>query len=697
MGKFTSSKKTYRKDPMGLGNVNEEQPFQPTDLNDGNTLMNEDLSQAISNPGRLLELISSPESIERDFAFKTISEFVLDNPAFLETFIKPDTLRKAITYTCDPDIQVRVAAIGAFRNLTVAKEDICDTLISLDILTPILSNFIQGINYITSLSENEIKQQKSVESQHVLIQIIALINNLCESSEKGFLLVSKECQAILSTLFQILIKNSIFIQELILTISEFLTVITDDNKQLNLTINNDLVLQLFNVVKESTNMNTKLKVLISITLLNIGSLYNKELVIQSITPILLSALQFQPIQTLTQHIKPILDQSKSAKDNFDTIAKQNEDELEMEEEFVDDTMGDEAEETTNENIENNNNVVKPSNKEKRKEKREKNKAKKTAFDSLLDKEKVFKDQNDLWKDSLSAQQSSIELFVNMLSEAQQDESNQQDNVYDDDDKFLDIEDGNTTSSQQILSTISKFLISTSLYQNLVELINNIISFDLTTFAKSNVELLSNVVSLKVVQKRALTCLSNLLIIYIPKEETTQKSLWELLTKIFQQSFTTNDAESIEMITNSIWSILRTNSNIGFTSENEIKNLVNLASGATNSIKTNLIGIIGIVGQKPYSQSILKEIGTFLLQCLSKDSPADIISESLNSIFDIFAEPPVNQIAKEIQMIQQLEAFVPIIRNKIKLDKKKLDRALLDRLDESRINLSRFIAYKKSQK
>lgn len=88
---------------------------------------------------------------------------------------------------------------------------------------------------------------------------------------------------------------------------------------------------------------------------------------------------------------------------------------------------------------------------------------------------------------------------------------------------------------------------------------------------------------------------------------------------------------------------------------------------------------------------------FLLQCLNKDLPADIISESLNSIFDIYAEPNVNNIVKEVSLIQHLDAFVPIIRNKIKTDKKKLDRALLDRLDESRINLSRFITYKKSQK
>ncbi|KAN0035561.1 hypothetical protein ACTA71_004841 [Dictyostelium dimigraforme] len=711
MGKFTSSKKTYRVDPLGLNlpnNGENEEMNAPDNLSsivaggvvgatpEGNLIMNEDLSQSITDPIKLLDLISSADTVERDFAFRTISEFVLENESFTQELIKPENIRKIITHLVEPDVQIRVSVIGTFRNLTVIKEDICETLINLDILTPLLSNFVQGINFIKTLNEKDMKQPKSIETQHVLIQAVALINNLCEVSEKGFSIVSKECKSILTTLFQVLINNSIFMPELIMNISEFLTVVTDDNNELNATINNELMLQLFNIIKDSTTMNIRLKTLISTIILNIGQLYNKELVIQNITPILLSTFQFSSTSTLNSELLKSLNSAKDAKLKYDQLVAEQPDNND------DEKMGMEEESNNNNN---NNNTTEPIDESKpitstvdeTIRKTPKNTIKNAAADLVQECEKQFKTQNEQWKDSLLAQQSAIELFVNIVSDAQQQQPDDSNPYDDDDDKFLDIEDGETEQSQQILSNISKFIISTPLCQYLIELLNSIVNFDLTEFGKLNVELLSNISSIKILQKRAMTCLSNLLITFIPKEENVQKILWDLLMKIANQSFATSDIDIIEMTTSSLWSIMRTNSNIGFTTETEIKNLVELAIKSPNSIKTNLIGIIGIAGQKPFCQNILKEIAMFLLQCLNKDLPADIISESLNSIFDIFAEPNVNKIVKEVSLIQHLETFIPIIRNKIKTDKKKLDRALLDRLDESRINLSRFITYKKSQK
>ncbi|EAL69160.1 armadillo repeat-containing protein [Dictyostelium discoideum AX4] len=716
MGKFTSSKKTYRVDPLGLNLPNNGFDNEELDTadnlsgivaggvvgatTDGNLIMNEDLSQSITDPIKLLDLISSSETVERDFAFRTISEFVLENESFTQELIKPENIRKIITRLVEPDVQIRVSVIGTFRNLTVVKEDICETLINLDILTPLLSNFVQGINFIKTLNEKDMKQQKSIETQHVLIQAVALINNLCEVSDKGFSIVSKECKSILTTLFEVLINNSIFMPELIMNISEFLTVVTDDNNELNATINNELMLQLFNIIKDSTTMNIRLKTLISTIILNIGQLYNKELVIQNITPILLSTFQFNSISTLNSDLLKSLNSAKDAKLKYDQLVAEQTDDNNNNNN--DEKMG--MDENSNNNN-NDNNIEEPIDESKpitstvdeTIKKTPKNIIKNAAADLVQECEKQFKNQNEEWKDSLLAQQSAIELFVNIVSDAQQQQPDDSNPYDDDDDKFLDIEDGETEQSQQILSNISKFIISTPLCQYLIELLNSIVNFDSTEFGKLNIELLPNISSIRILQKRAMTCLSNLLITFIPKEENVQKILWDLLMKIANKSFTTNDIDIIEMTTSSLWSIMRTNSNIGFTTEIEIKNLVELAIKSPNSIKTNLIGIIGIAGQKPYCQNILKEVAMFLLQCLNKDLPADIISESLNSIFDIYAEPNVNNIVKEVSLIQHLDAFVPIIRNKIKTDKKKLDRALLDRLDESRINLSRFITYKKSQK
>jgi len=96
----------------------------------------------------------------------------------------------------------------------------------------------------------------------------------------------------------------------------------------------------------------------------------------------------------------------------------------------------------------------------------------------------------------------------------------------------------------------------------------------------------------------------------------------------------------------------------------------------------------------YSAGIA-EVGKLLLESL-QDSSAAVIAEALNSIFDIFAEPNVNSVFTSLDMLRVLEAFVPHLKNKVKTEKKILDRSMWDRLDEARINLVRFIQYKKQQ-
>ncbi|KAF2074873.1 hypothetical protein CYY_003828 [Polysphondylium violaceum] len=685
MGKFNSNKKVYRVDPLGLGPMDDED--DNNNNNGNNFIMNDNLSSGIQDPLKLLEMIDSPETTERDFAFRTVSEFVLDHPSFVTKLSEKVNLLKVMAHLSDPDVQVRVSAIGTFRNLTIVKEDIVQSLIDIDIVTSLISILFNSLNMIKGCEEKEMKSSKLIEEQHVLIQTLALLTNLIELSEKLFKRLSDCIAPSLVTLFNIILKHQLFVGELIFTISEFLSIITEDNVEICKTIPQELLTALFQLVKESPNMSLKLKTMTSITLFNVGSLYSRDLVIQGITPLLLSCFNFTPIQALKE-LKDMVDQTQVVREQYEKEEKEKEEKelaainknagadenMDQDKEMVEDVMA----------YSNNNNGEKK---------------KKVKTGEILDEmEKKLKNSIDLWKENLSALQSSIEIFTNILS-FEEENGTPQDNPYDDDDKFLDVEDGNTSNNNnEELSSIGKFLSTTTLCQNLVVFITSISDIDLSAIAKSCPELVSNLVLLKVIYKRSITCLSNLLILYIPKDNALQQTLWDLLVKIAGHSITTSfDSEVIEMTTSSLWSIMRFNPSIGFTKDSEVKSLIELGAKSPSSVKTNLIGIIGISGQNGFCQPILGEIGMFLLQCLNKDEPAEIISEALNSIFDVFAESPINTIFNQLNMLQHLEAFVPVIRNKIKLEKKKLDRSLLDRLDESRINLTRFISYKKSQK
>ena len=110
---------------------------------------------------------------------------------------------------------------------------------------------------------------------------------------------------------------------------------------------------------------------------------------------------------------------------------------------------------------------------------------------------------------------------------------------------------------------------------------------------------------------------------------------------------------------------------------------------------------GFFGQNLSFQKNLPQIGEFLLKCLSNES-VTVVLESLNSIFDIYAEE--SQVFKSLNMLNALgQTFQRL--NKIKENKEKEmndqsdvdeeeEEMILEEIDESLLNLKNFIDYKK---
>eukprot|EP00026_Physarum_polycephalum_P019392 Phypoly_transcript_21384.p1 GENE.Phypoly_transcript_21384~~Phypoly_transcript_21384.p1 ORF type:complete len:150 (+),score=10.15 Phypoly_transcript_21384:36-485(+) len=115
-----------------------------------------------------------------------------------------------------------------------------------------------------------------------------------------------------------------------------------------------------------------------------------------------------------------------------------------------------------------------------------------------------------------------------------------------------------------------------------------------------------------------------------------------------------------------------------------------------NLRSTAIGMLGVIAQLPQqSKNTLHEIGRLALETLS--SPHAIcIAEALNTIFDVFAETAHNDVVQNLEMLKILRAYVPHLKLKVKNEKRTLSRDIWDRLDEAKLNLVRFLKYKKNQ-
>jgi len=235
---------------------------------------------------------------------------------------------------------------------------------------------------------------------------------------------------------------------------------------------------------------------------------------------------------------------------------------------------------------------------------------------------------------------------------------------------------------------------------------------------------SNVVSLiQTLRIRALTCFQNILllppILFSHHGTETWTKSYEYLWELFFQSaaqFLSNpnggefETDFLEALLPVTWTLLRMFPNQLQGNEKQILELIRiidislqhqqqlqiqqLQREQLEEISVSGAGILGIFGQQGFNYSI-EHIGTSLMRCL--DSPAAaVVAESLNSIFDIFAEPQHNGFLRDSNMMNKLASLLPIISNQVKNGKKQLGKEKWGRLDEARINLERFLEYKQAQ-
>ncbi|GIX91443.1 HEAT repeat-containing protein 3 [Caerostris extrusa] len=182
-------------------------------------------------------------------------------------------------------------------------------------------------------------------------------------------------------------------------------------------------------------------------------------------------------------------------------------------------------------------------------------------------------------------------------------------------------------------------------------------------------------------------------------------LWIFLGNLLLNETDLNDIEKVEAITRLLGATVRKLSEAKYSSqfsqleESHLQFFIKIFNQTLDPrIKVHIIHVVGGIGyligfnNTPTSANLIKMIGLFLLDICSKGIDMWVTTEALDAIFDVFAEDPIDVIAQEINLVGKLMSFLPMLKAKIKQQKKHLGDHL-PVIMTAKENLLRFINYK----
>jgi hypothetical protein len=133
-----------------------------------------------------------------------------------------------------------------------------------------------------------------------------------------------------------------------------------------------------------------------------------------------------------------------------------------------------------------------------------------------------------------------------------------------------------------------------------------------------------------------------------------------------------------------------------------KDAENLDDTAFQALGVKCIGVLGRLALDPAPVELNREVGVFLMTLLSgiPETPAAIVVEALNEVFDIYADKDFSfdqPVFWDNRFDKHLEEVLPKCKKMAKTIDKRKAPELRSRVDEAVMNLARFLKYKKSEK
>lgn len=631
-----------------------------------------------SPAAELLEKLQSPSADVREFACASISRVVQQSHT-IPGFLQRDVVKRLGPMLLDNSVAVRETATGALRNLSACgSQDVCDDMVKQDVMTPLtalLRECCSGFE-VTAVSMKD--QGSPVEN--VANEAVNLLWNLCESNSQALSIFNKS--GLLDVVVQCLEKYPHNV-ELAISAAHCLHTVTEDNPELLCSINAAVLRTLENVLLSTQDSMacTLLRALAAGTLWNMKSCLPAAHQAQLLNTVVATLSKCLDVDAGT--LIPSLKQAEENR-NLNTPSipgVENEtprdfnDEMEEEEEASD----------------------------------PKRNGKAAKLDDISDLLPRGKEELREAMALLTAQQTSLEIIVNMC--CSEDPS---DDEWEESSSSDESELGPEGLCDGVSSLMSPLCLSAEVHGALInhhipQKVLKKTEFpkpDAVDVCQQNISWKCLIKRLVRIQSRALTCLHSILstmdVESLGGISALQEAAQHLSSLVFGASEMPNDAEFLEAVTSALRSLLQMIASKNIPQCMTPEQLMSLSEAASHcdvvSVRVNAVAILGITGsmlaRECGTADSIKIVGNALLQIATKDTDLIVNGEALDALFDVFADgEEAENVAKTIQLLPALKALQPVFKAKIRKEGRgKYTPQQLCVLDNVKINLRRFISY-----
>ncbi|XP_069681892.1 HEAT repeat-containing protein 3 [Periplaneta americana] len=606
------------------------------------------MSKQESTIQTLLEMLQSPNIEEKVIGLQTLAT-AFDVPESIEDVMKHKVVKVAAPLLFDKSTAVRNAAAGALRNLSACgSHEICDLLVEQDVMTP-LSALIQ--KYAEDWQPSKKKSEDKIdEVADTFTQAVHLLWNLCESNGTAVKYFNS------GNLLPVLVKClevGVFGVDIAIAVAQCLHTVTEDNPAaVSKLQGSSPALQKLLDLEDCEPAFLLLRTLTCGLILNLN--YGK---VSSLSPTIVTQIMCSLTTTLTVNHRKILN------------------------DFTSSMPLDEAVEISKKHTE----MLKCI----------------TNIQYLIEAQKI-----------------AIELLANVCSgdDADDDAMDQDSSGNSSDDVLSDSglpEDDSVSPSEKFSLCVPSEVHEAVLSGQLVEKV-----WDKTQLPAENVcQILKEHDDGKCVFNKlctlrchALLCMNNLLAGLDIQDLNGPNNVYQLWlnigTLIFKQTDLT-DTRFLEAATTALRASLQKlaeaqcNNLFGQLTESDLQLMFDTEIKCPDeNVRANLIRSIGMLGMiltksidsNNHALTLLKNIGKFLLEVCVRETELWVVAEAVDSIMDVFGEDETDLAAVQINLVEKLQALLPALKSKVRLQRKSLgDHYLV--VTTVNTNLGRFIKYK----
>ncbi|KAF4133451.1 hypothetical protein GN958_ATG17380 [Phytophthora infestans] len=570
----------------------------------------------------------------------------------LQRMVDAGLLKKLIPRVVDPLPMVRQHALGALRNMSVTGGlELCELMTTQNVVTPL-------VKVITdNATDAALNGSSDLRAVQLLEQAVALLGNLCES-----------CQAAINELTQGELLPPIFKiaaqarthTALHLETLKLLLLITEGNAQLNEIIGANSAYQqtigaLIQAPADQLSLQVRLEA-VGIAM-NLPAIMQLEDNVARMVPLLEAALAYDAVN--------VVQMAQQASENYERSQKSL-----LEDENVDDDTQTSEEE-----------------------------------------QKITAAQLKVrtWRDSVHTLTLALELVAQLAASG--DENDEEEEWASDDEDAMEeyaASHMDTGAIGAADSPVSKSLETSRVFPLCVTILQGLVSIPQVStkiiakdFEKMRIRVCNAVnnlllsVSWEVLGEDVVPQIfRNLCALYGNLNRESEAASAAPMDFTLESS-ATNDIEVA--VTAAMLSALRRstseNRQLAVAAEDAQLILNCAAQGRSAESRLNAIGMIGCVGKRCSSPAEKEAVGRALVSRLD-DSSLEVVAETLNAVFDVYDDEEFDDIFRALNFLSALERTSSALKSKLKAEQKQLDRALVAHVKETRLNLLRFIKYKK---